>query len=287
MSEETTNLPPKAINPLGTPPAADTLKVKPVLRKPGSQAAAPAPAAAPAAANAENKTAVEQLKKITQNLKSITAPIPQQAILRNTGVIAGNEMTEKQRAAAKARTSRISLSDAIGAAPVKETSSAPIKTIRIQRPKMAPRPAAANTAAAPAAPAPAPAAAPAAPAEATASAESSATITQKRTVKVARPGLSAARPKLGIKKAKPAQAAAPQGGESAEMTPVDDIPDMPETAASAAPAKLAPDMVPSVPKGVAVTGLIFQFAACAVIGLLAYYLYLDTQLPIFCGGCMP
>jgi hypothetical protein len=43
--------------------------------------------------------------------------------------------------------------------------------------------------------------------------------------------------------------------------------------------------VPSLSKGVTITGIIFQVAACVVVGALAYYLYLDAQLPLFCGGC--
>jgi formylglycine-generating enzyme required for sulfatase activity len=81
---------------------------------------------------------ISQLKSVTQNLKSITSPIAPQANLRNTGIMAGNQMTEKQREAAKARTSRISLSSAIGVAEVKDEAT-PMKTIKIQRPKLAPR----------------------------------------------------------------------------------------------------------------------------------------------------
>jgi hypothetical protein len=43
--------------------------------------------------------------------------------------------------------------------------------------------------------------------------------------------------------------------------------------------------VPSLSKGATITGIIFQIAACVVVGALAYYLYLDAQLPLFCGGC--
>lgn len=300
MSEENTNLPPK-VNPLGEAPEAE--KQKPVLRKPVLGArpaplsmpkppAPPAPAAQPAAETAE-KSAVEQLKKITQNLKSITAPIPQQAILRNTGIIGSLEMTEAQKAAAKARTSRIALSEAIGAASVKE-ESAPIKTIKIQRPKVFPRKPVVPGAAAPAAASAAPAVAKSEPEEA--ETQETVSITQKKTLKVARPGVSP-RPKFGIKKpgttvkvASPAaKAAEPKPaaaeGDVPELEPVDDIPDI--SAVPTTPQGLPPDVIPAVPKGVAIAGVILQVAACAVIGVLAYFLYQDTQLPLFCGGCTP
>lgn len=296
MSEETTSLPPK-VNPLGDTPAAEAPKVKPVLRKPvlggAVHPAMPKPPAAPAQpAAAPASSAVEQLKTITQNLKSITAPIPQQAILRNTGIIGSQEMTEAQKAAAKARTSRIALSEAIGAASVKD-ESAPIKTIKIQRPKIVPgarpaqRPPVVPQPSAAAAPAPEP------PREEPASAPSadSVSITQKKTLKLSRPGV-ASRPKFGIKKPGAPAAKAPakpqeaSGGEVAELEPVGDIPDIPATP-QLAPQELPQNVIPAVPKGVAIAGVILQIAACAVIGVLAYFLYQDTQLPYFCGGCTP
>ena len=153
---------PPAVNPLSGAAAehASTLKLKPVIRKPGmggarpgssllkkpaipvAAAAAPqsahAPAAqtahAPAAPEAKPATsALEDLKKITQRLKSVTQQIPQQAILHKTGIIADQALTDEQKEASKSRTSRISLSQALGAAPVKNDAS-PIKTIRIKRP---------------------------------------------------------------------------------------------------------------------------------------------------------
>ena len=282
MSEETTSLPPK-VNPLGDTPAAEAPKVKPVLRKPvlggAVHPAMPKPPAAPAQpAAAPASSAVEQLKTITQNLKSITAPIPQQAILRNTGIIGSQEMTEAQKAAAKARTSRIALSEAIGAASVKD-ESAPIKTIKIQRPKIVPgaRPAQRP----PVVPQP----------SASAPSADSVSITQKKTLKLSRPGV-ASRPKFGIKKPGAPAAKAPakpqeaSGGEVAELEPVGDIPDIPATP-QLAPQELPQNVIPAVPKGVAIAGVILQIAACAVIGVLAYFLYQDTQLPYFCGGCTP
>ena len=145
---------PPAVNPLSGAAAehASTLKLKPVIRKPGmggarpgssllkkpaipvAAAAAPQSAHAPAAPEAKPATsALEDLKKITQRLKSVTQQIPQQAILHKTGIIADQALTDEQKEASKSRTSRISLSQALGAAPVKNDAS-PIKTIRIKRP---------------------------------------------------------------------------------------------------------------------------------------------------------
>ena len=268
-----TVVPPK-VNPLGKP---GTLKLKPVLRTPGAAAkpampvkpaapAAAAPAADPApAAEAAKPQAMEQLKAVTQSLKSITSPIPQQAILRKTGIIGDKEMTEAQRQAAMARTSRISLNEAIGASAVKD-EAAPMKTIRIKRPVAIQRPGAA--------------AKPAAPAADGGEAESS--VTQKKTLKIQRPGGVRPTAKFGIKKPAAPAAEPAEGGEVAELAPVDDIPELP-TAAAAPAAKVVRD----VPKGVAIAGIIFQLAACAVIGFLTYMLFQDTQLPLFCGGCMP
>ena len=272
-------------------PRASTLKLKPVIRKPtiggATGLAKPGirpglklptqPSAAkgePAAAPAEQPQAgaMEQLKTVTQKLKGVTQEIPQQAILRKTGIIADLDITEAQKQASKSRTARISLSDALGVAPV-QNEAAPIKTIRIKRPDAIAKPAT-PAPAAPAAAAPAPAAEPVAenPAEPAAVAPAP-TLTQRKTLKIARPGA-------------PAAAAAP-AGEGGDVADIPDIPDMP-AAAPATPAAVAPmpaNAVPSLSKAVTITGIIFQLAACVVVGALAYFLYLDAQLPLFCGGC--
>ena len=110
---------------------ASTIKLKPVIRKPmirkpivGGAKPAPAPAAAASPAAA---------KKATQNLKAVTGPIPMQATLRKTGIIAEGILTPAQQQAAKSKTSRISLESAIGVAPTSE-APAPMKTIRLRRP---------------------------------------------------------------------------------------------------------------------------------------------------------
>lgn len=288
------------------------LPTKPAIRKPGeATAAAPVAPAAPAAPAAEPPpvvpSAMEALKGATQKLKGITQQIPAQAILHKTGIIADQELTEAQKQASKSRTARISLSDAIGVAPVK-SEAAPMKTIRIKRPVDLQSPTATATAK-PVMPTSAPAPVAEAPkaeepvAEEEAKTTDAATITQRKTLKIARPGAAGARPtsKFGIKKpgsatvAKPADAAAPaEGGEVSDLPPVGDIPDIPDAQANAkamytnvpAPA-IPPDRIPDVGKVCNVFSLLFQLAACGLVAFLGYYLFLETQRPLRCGGIHP
>ena len=308
MADENPSVPPK-VNPLGARPS--TLKLKPIIRptvgglktgiklptRPGMSTTAlkmpTKPATAPVAepqvpaADAKSQTSsLEQLKSVTQNLKSITAPIPQQAILHKTGIIADPGLTEAQMAAAKARTSRISLSDAMGVAPVKN-EPAPMKTIRIKRPVDIPGATESMSAPSPAPVAPTPV--PEAPVADAADA-SSTSVTQRKTLKISRPG-GAVRPsgKFGIKKpgatvAKPA-APAPAAAEAPADDAIADIPDMPAEsafvpangmlAAAAGGVPQSADVEKDVPKGVAVMGLIVQAAACIAMGLLVYKFYID------------
>lgn len=276
-------------------PRASTLKLKPVIRKPTLGGATgltkpgirpgmklpTQPSAAPAAAPAEQPQAgaMEQLKTVTQKLKGVTQEIPQQAILRKTGIIADQDLTEAQKQASKSRTARISLSDALGVAPV-QNEAAPIKTIRIKRP---------DAIAKPSAPAPAAPAAAAAPAEEKPAepAQPAPTLTQRKTLKIARPGAVRPSGKFGIKKPSAAAPAAAPAGEGGDVADIPDIPDMPAAGAPAvsAAAPVPANAVPSLSKGVTITGIVFQLAACVVIGALGYFLLLDAQLPLFCGGC--
>ena len=298
---------PPPANPI-VKPRASTLKLKPVIRKPTigatgitkpairpglklpTQTVAAKSSPAEVSADKPQGGAMEQLKSVTQKLKGVTQEIPQQAILRKTGIIADLDITEAQKQASKSRTARISLSDALGVAPV-QNEAAPIKTIRIKRPDAIAKPATP----APAAPAPAAADAPAAepvaenPAEPSTAAPAP-TLTQRKTLKIARPGAVRPSGKFGIKK--PSTSAttvvsshpAAEGGDVADIP---DIPDMPAASAPAAPlaAPMPANAVPSLSKGVTIAGIIFQIAACVVVGALAYFLYLDAQLPLFCGGC--
>ena len=298
---------PPPANPIARP-RASTLKLKPVIRKPTigatgitkpairpglklptQTAAAKSSPAEVSAEKPQGGGAMEQLKTVTQKLKGVTQEIPQQAILRKTGIIADLDITEAQKQASKSRTARISLSDALGVAPV-QNEAAPIKTIRIKRPDAIAKPAT-PAPAAPAAAAPAPAAEPVAenPAEPAAAAPAP-TLTQRKTLKIARPGAVRPSGKFGIKKpgaSAPAPAAAAPAGEGGDVADIPDIPDMPAAApaALAAAAPMPANAVPSLSKAVTITGIIFQLAACVVVGALAYFLYLDAQLPLFCGGC--
>jgi len=177
-------------------------------------------------------------------------------------------MSDAQKEAAKHKTARISLSDAMGVAPVKE-ENAPMKTIKIKRPAglasaSAPKPAAVATAAAPAV---APAAA--APAEPVADA-------QKPALKLG------TRPtgKFGLKRPNaPAAAPAAAGGEAPTQATVAEIADIPDM----------PLPMPSVtaPKGSSGSSTLdavsafFQLAACLAIGFLGWLLYQATQINLF------
>lgn len=302
MSPIIASEPPPAGNPLGAKTAAhaSTLKLKPVIRKPvigashtalrmptvpktvSPSAAKPsAPAATPPAAAAApqqpvpESDALQQLHGLTQKLKGITQEIPEQAILHKTGIIADRDLTEAQKQASKSRTARISLSSAIGVAPVKE-EAAPMKTIRIKRPVDLPsaRPSAAVAPAMPAAESattPAPVATDAAPAG-----EKAPTLTQRKTLKIARPGVGAVRPGFGLKKPGAAPAATAPAAAPAAADEVADIPDVPEMPAPA-PAAAAPEGIPDVPSGLAIFDLLLQVAACVAMAFLAYQLYTDAS----------
>ncbi len=295
---------PPVVNPMapkvsGTAP---TLKLKPVIRKPtvgggvrpgiklpsAAKPAAPAvtptaaptpppPPATPAAPsepvtplNASEST-IDKLQLVTQKLKGLTQQIPQQAILHKTGIIAEQALTEAQKQASKARTVRISLSDAIGVAPVKNEAT-PMKTIRIKRPvDVAGAATPANEPAATGAPA-------------------DATLTQKKTLKIARPA-GGVRPvgKFGAKKPVAAGAKPAGGGdEVADIPDIADIPDMPATTPKfAAPDDTCPpDRIPDVSPAFQFMGLFVQIAACAAMGFLAWKLYQITLTPAWCGGAV-
>ena len=294
---------PPPANPIARP-RASTLKLKPVIRKPTIGATgmtkpavrpglklptqAPAAKSEPAAASAEQPLggAMEQLKSVTQKLKGVTQEIPQQAILRKTGIIADQDLTEAQKQASKSRTARISLSDALGVAPV-QNEAAPIKTIRIKRPDAIAKPPMSAPAAA------APAAEPVAetPAEPAAAAPSP-TLTQRKTLKIARPGTVRPTGKFGIKKPGATATAAPAAAAPAEGDAVADIPDIPDMPAAggvpavSAAAQVPANAIPDVSKATNITSIIFQLAACVTMGLLGwYYFWQDLHLPLFCGGC--
>ena len=278
---ESSPVPPK-VAPFGAPvanaPAASpspsagvsTIKLKPVIRKPqihkpvvgGSKPPATPSAAASAAA----------VKKATQNLKAVTGPIPMQATLRKTGIIAEGILTPAQQQAAKSKTSRISLESAIGVAPVKETP-APMKTIRLRRPTdlkpggpaplVPPRPPVSDDA---------PTAATIAEPPTTGE---EAGVTQKKTLKLHRPGIGIKRPTIGA-------ALDASGG---------DVPDMP--VADMAPVGNLSPIVDSdsgksagVSNVVAALSLITSIAALVVVGFLMWQLWQEGVGPVAGGNEM-
>ena len=278
----------KGIRPVIHAPGTAAKPVVPGIKKPAPAApvAPTAAAATPAAPAAPNTNSLEALKTVTQNLKSITAPIPQQAILHKTGIIADPGLTEAEKQATKTKTARISLSDAMGAAPV--SNDAPMKTIRIKRPvdlgtsptKRVVRPTSTLTPGASNAPAPAtPTTAPAAanPASAAPAADKSAepgvSITQRKTLKISRPGV--VRPtgnKFGIKKPAPAAAAKPAEGEVADIADIPDLAPVPPPHVAA-----TKDGEKAVTGPFAVITLIGQLAACGAMGFLGWLLYQNFE----------
>ena len=301
---------PKPIAPMAEKPAAPA----PVAEKPAAPAAVPpAPVAAkPVAVDAQGvgklptveakavarddaapvvsdiPKPMEALKSVTQKLKGITQEIPQQAILRKTGIIADGAMSEAQKEAAKHKTARISLSDAMGVAPVKN-ENAPMKTIRIKRPVGIPGATSPLTPQAkPEAPAAAAAPAETAPADEGAKAAPSASVTQRKTLKIARPGGGAVRPtgKFGIKRPSQATTVAQQPGDPAATTSapagdaaVADIADIPAFPTMPAPAVAGP--ANDGPAWLWTLSSLVQLAACVAIGALAWLLYQNTQISYF------
>lgn len=205
--------------------------------------------------------AIEAAKKLTGSLKAVTGPIPAQAVLHKTGIIAEGLPTDNQ--AAKSKTSRISLNDAMGVAPTRE-SAAPLKTIRLKRPTGLP-----------AAPAAAPAAAPVAPA---AGSEPAASVTQKKTLKLHRPGgVAVKRPTIGISKPAEAPAPAPAAdgvadlGEVAELDPTATV----TTTQTTVFQQTRPNRPAGVPKWVLTLSFLSTLAAFIVFGVATFFLVIE------------
>lgn len=238
-------------------PGLSTIKLKPVIRKPtihkpvvGARPAPIAPAVAPATA-----------KKATQNLKSVTGPIPAQATLKKTGIIAEGIITPQQQQAAKSKTSRISLESAIGVAPAKE-GPAPLKTIRLRRPTdlkptpMTLTPKAEET----------PAEAPTMPTAAPEPVADEASVTQKRTLRLPRSGgIGIKPPTLGL--------GSPAGTDVSDMG--GDVPDLGAVPAFDAAAPRAEGL--GVPKWVAALSLVASLAALLVMGCLLFNLVEEAR----------
>jgi len=320
--EESGATPPK-VTPAADAASAPTVKLKPVIRKPmirkpviggakpvtlkPASGTPPPPAAVPEAA-AEAKAPAAAPAAGAPQLKAITSPIAAQAVLHKTGIIAEGILTPAQAQAAKTKTSRISLESAIGVAPTVNKSAAPMKTIKLRRPTdippapgavklggakptlspLKPEPPAAPAPAAPeAAAAPAPAPAPADSAEtAAAPAESAETlITQKKTLKLKRPGFK--RPTVsGLRRpgeapAAPTGAAPADGaGDVSDLSTVADIPDLkPLSPVAMTSAEDDGKTVAGVPAWLNVATLVAGLAALIVIGLCTWTLFCEAVGP--------
>ena len=238
-------------------PGLSTIKLKPVIRKPtihkpvvGARPAPIAPTVAPATA-----------EKATQNLKSVTGPIPAQATLKKTGIIAEGIITPQQQQAAKSKTSRISLESAIGVAPAKE-GPAPLKTIRLRRPTdLKPTPMTLTPKAEEK-----PAEAPTMPTAAPEPAADEASVTQKRTLKLPRSGgIGIKPPTLGL--------GSPAGADVPDMG--GDVPDLGAVPAFDAAAPRAEGL--GVPKWVAALSLVASLASLLVMGCLLFNLVEEAR----------
>ena len=260
-----------------------TVDARPISRE---EAAAPVVSA--------NPKPLEQLKSVTGKLKGLTQQIPQQAILHKTGIVADGS-SEIQKEAAKHKTARISLSEAIGVAPVKN-EAVPMKTIRIKRPidisnatkPLAPlvKPVSAATEAA----APAPDQGVEADAPAPDSAPSNATITQRKTLKITRPG-GAVRPsgKFGLKRSTAPSSTSAQTATVSQATTVVNAPGDGNSAVADIP-DIPPMPLPNIPAASAASdgpawlwslSSLVQAAACVAIGALAYFLYENVNTLYF------
>jgi len=263
------------------PSTPSTIRLKPVIRKPMIRKPM-APAARPPAAPVA--------KTATANLKSVTGPIPAQAVLKKTGIVAEGILTPAQAQAAKSKTSRISLESAIGVAPAKE-APAPLKTIRLRRPAdlkpggaspISPvgttkvhkpddlKPSAAESEKTEPT---VPTLTPVSPDEASTEAptETDAGVTQKKTLKLRRPGATIKKPTLGVKRP---TADAEGDGEIKDIPPADigDVPELkPLTAADLASAPVK-ETSAGVPNWVMTISLVTTIAALAVIGFVTFLL---------------
>ena len=311
--------PPKVTPSAAVAAAAPTVKLKPVIRKPlirkpviggakpvtlkPATGTPPAPAAVPEAA-----APAAEAPKPAPAVKPVTGPIPAQAILHKTGIIAEGILTPAQAQAAKTKTSRISLESAIGVAPTMK-SAAPMKTIKLRRPTDIP-PAPGAVKVAPAlnpAPPPAPTPEPAAPAAVDTAAktvvvsepdepetlptivtkplEKPATVTQKKTLKLQRPGFK--RPTVsGLRR--PGETAAaptavtgetPPSGDVADIPMVADIPDIKPLSPIEAADEDDSGKVAGAPAWLNVMTCLTGLAALAVLGFCTWTLFREAVGP--------
>jgi hypothetical protein len=224
------------------------------------------------------------VKKQTSSLKSVTGPIPAQATLRKTGIIAEGILTPAQQQAAKSKTSRISLESAIGVAPTSPKGPAPLKTIRLRRPTDLSKPPAPSPFAPPA---PAPSVAPAQPtsvdtdattvvtmvSQASTSVEGSdsdSSVTQKKTLKLTRPGGAFKRPTLGV----------PGGATDSVSDMSGDVPELKPLDAADFGAAMPVAESSGVPGWLTAITTVASLAALLVLGAVFYFLFTEGCAPV-------
>jgi hypothetical protein len=164
-----------------------------------------------------------------------------------------------------------------------------MKTIKIKRPieipgatkKLTPKPAE-------------PDAAPVAPVaavedEAGKTSEPDASVTQRKTLKISRPGAVRPAGKFGIKRPVAPTAVSATSDAAAEKTAetvvdaadIPEIADIPAMPAFTAPAAVQPAASGDGPAWLCAISAVVQLAACLAAGALAWYLFQDTQIATF------
>ena len=237
---------------------------------------------------AQRLAAMNRTTRIRFEAKSPAAADPSKTGRVEGAAANGAGITEAQRMASLNRTSRIELSSAIGAAPAATT--APIKTIRIKRPENLPssasRPAAAVLEPVAGSVPDVPELPPDMPPPA-----SPAGASPRKTLKISKPQPGGIRPtgKFALKKrpVAPPQASATAAKETQAEgeTTLTEVAELPTVETVAAPA-VPPNRIVEVPKGLQGWSMTLQFAASVAMGVLVYFLYLTTQLPLYLGGLL-
>ena len=318
--EEVGDVPPKVdLSAVASAPAASTVKLKPIIRRPvirkpviggakpvvlkPASGVPPAPAAVPEAAAEVKKT------EPAAAVKPVQDAMPAQAILHKTGIIAEGILAPAQAQAAKTKTSRISLESAIGVAPTLK-SGAPMKTIKLRRlTDIPPAPGAVKieagkpaSAVSPLAPASTPAEAPAPATPVSASAESvkadvesvaeqplekPATMTQKKTLKLHRPGFK--RPTVSGLKRPGASAVSTESKPASDSEVADLAGDVPELSPEIADIKPMPSVadlpddstgtVAGVPSWLNISTILAGVAALVVMSLCTWTLFREATGP--------
>jgi hypothetical protein len=115
-------------------------------------------------------------------------------------------------------------------------------------------------------------AAPAAAAEPSAESEKTVSVTQRKTLKISRPGVVRPAGKFAPKKPAAAPAAEAAASES-EVADIPEIADIPAAAPAAPAAVKSAEDNGGVPEGLLVLDTILQFAACVAVALLGAFLY--------------